>query len=78
MNAENGGVLDSKDTGVYRVDAAALSAALGEGVGLEEALKERGDKFNSRGVWFQSAIHPLRLGGRVEAELAARQMAPTG
>ena len=56
VNAENGGVLDSKDTGVYRVDAAALSAALGEGVGLEEALKERGDKFNSRGVWFQGAF----------------------
>ena len=75
VNAENGGVLDSKDTGVYRVDAAALSAALGEGVGLEEALKERGDKFNSRGVWFQGA-YPIRSGwdGRVEAELAARQM----
>ena len=75
VNAENGGVLDSKDTGVYRVDAAALSAALGEGVGLEEALKERGDKFNSRGVWFQGA-YPIRSGweGPVEAELAARQM----
>ena len=74
VNAENGGVLDSKDTGVYRVDAAALSAALGEGVGLEEALKERGDKFNSRGVWFQGA-YPIRSGwaGRVEAEGAARQ-----
>ena len=75
VNAENGGVLDSKDTGVYRVDAAALSAALGEGVGLEEALKERGDKFNSRGVWFQGA-YPIRSGweGRMEAELLARQI----
>ena len=75
VNAENGGVLDSKDTGVYRVDAAALSAALGEGVGLEEALKEKGDRFNSRGVWFQGA-YPIRSGwvGRMEAELAARQL----
>ena len=75
VNAENGGVLDNKDTGVYRVDAAALSAALGEGVGLEEALRERGDRFNSRGVWFQGA-HLLRSGweGRMEAELLARQI----
>ena len=75
VNAENGGVLDSKDTGVYRVDAAALSAALGEGVGLEEALKERGDKFNSRGVWFQGA-YPIRSGweGRVGAEVGARHL----
>ena len=73
--SENGGVLDNKDTGVYRVDAAALSAALGEGVGLEEALKEKGDRFNSRGVWFQDA-HPIRSGweGRAEAEAAARQI----
>ena len=74
VNAENGGVLDNRDTGVYRVDAAALSAALGEGVGLEEALKEKGDKFNSRGVWFQGA-YPIRSGweGRVNAEMAARR-----
>ena len=73
--AENGGVLDTRDTGVYRVDAALLAQTLGEGVGLEEALKEKGDRFNSRGVWFQGA-YPIRSGweGRVEAELAARQM----
>lgn len=73
--SENGGVLDNRDTGVYRVDAAALSAALGEGVGLEEALKEKGDKFNSRGVWFQGA-YPIRSGweGRMEAEMVARQL----
>ena len=74
-SSENGGVLDNKDTGVYRMDAGALSQTLGEGVGLEEALKEKGDRFNSRGVWFQGA-YPLRAGwaGRVEAEAAARQM----
>ena len=73
--AENGGVLDTKDTGVYRMDAGTLSQTLGEGVGLEEALKEKGDKFNSRGVWFQDA-YPLRAGwaGRAEAEGAARQL----
>ena len=73
--AENGGVLDTKDTGVYRMDAGTLSQTLGEGVGLEEALKEKGDKFNSRGVWFQDA-YPLRAGwaGRVEAEGVARQL----
>lgn len=72
--AENGGVLDTKDTGVYRVDCALLAQALGEGVGLEEALKEKGDRFNSRGVWFQGA-YPIRSGrvGRMEAEGAARQ-----
>ena len=73
--SENGGVLDTKDTGVYRMDAGTLSQTLGEGVGLEEALKEKGDKFNSRGVWFQDA-YPLRAGwaGRVEAEGVARQL----
>ena len=73
--SENGGVLDTKDTGVYRMDAGTLSQTLGEGVGLEEALKEKGDKFNSRGVWFQDA-YPLRAGwaGRAEAEGAARQL----
>ena len=73
--SENGGVLDTKDTGVYRMDAGTLSQALGEGVGLEEALKEKGDKFNSRGVWFQDA-YPIRAGwaGRVEAEGVARQL----
>ena len=72
--SENGGVLDTKDTGVYRMDAGTLSQALGEGIGLEEALKEKGDKFNSRGVWFQDA-YPIRAGwaGRVEAEGVARQ-----
>ena len=31
-SSENGGVLDNKDTGVYRMDAGALSQTLGEGV----------------------------------------------
>ena len=71
---ENGGVLDSKDTGVYRIDGGLLSQTLAEGVGLEEALKEKGDRFNSRGVWFQGA-YPIRSGwnGRMEAEMVARQ-----
>lgn len=70
---ENGGVLDSKDTGVYRIDGGLLSQTLAEGVGLEEALKEKGDRFNSRGVWFQGA-YPIRSGwnGRMEAEMVAR------
>ena len=72
---ENGGVLDSKDTGVYRIDGGLLSQTLAEGVGLEEALKEKGDRFNSRGVWFQGA-YPIRSGwnGRMEAEMVGRAL----
>lgn len=54
--------------------AACCPQTLAEGVGLEEALKEKGDRFNSRGVWFQGA-YPIRSGwnGRMEAEMVARQ-----
>ena len=56
------------------IDGGLLSQTLAEGVGLEEALKEKGDRFNSRGVWFQGA-YPIRSGwnGRMEAEMVARQ-----
>ena len=59
---------------MYRIDGGLLSQTLAEGVGLEEALKEKGDRFNSRGVWFQGA-YPIRSGwnGRMEAEMVARQ-----
>ena len=47
---------------MYRIDGGLLSQTLAEGVGLEEALKEKGDRFNSRGVWFPGRLsHPLRL-----------------
>ena len=66
--------MDDKDTGVYRVDAEALAAALGDGVGLEDALKENGDKLGGRSVWFQGR-YALRSGwaGRMEAEMTVRQ-----
>lgn len=59
---------------MYRIDGGLLSQTLAEGVDLEEALKEKGDRFNSRGVWFQGAC-PIRSGwdGRMEAEMVARQ-----
>ena len=71
---ENGvGPLDTKDTGVCRVDAPLLAQALADGAGLDEALKEHADKLGGRNIWYQSAC-VLRPGGegRVEAELTAR------
>lgn len=59
---ENGGVLDSKDTGVYRIDGGLLSQILAEGVGLEEALKEKGDASTApRRLVPGRLSHPLRL-----------------
>ena len=74
VSEQNAGALDTKDTGMYRMDAAALAAALGEGTGLEEALKENADKLGGRSVWFQGG-YSIRPGwsGRVEAEMMARQ-----
>ncbi|WP_130870038.1 DapH/DapD/GlmU-related protein [Intestinimonas massiliensis (ex Afouda et al. 2020)] len=71
---QNAGALDNKDTGMYRLDAAALAAALGEGTGLEEALKENADMLGGRSVWFQGG-YAIRSGwsGRAEAEMTARQ-----
>ena len=68
------GALDNRDTGVYRIDAALLARTLGEGVGLEEALREKSDMLGGRSPWFQGAS-PIRPGwdGRMEAELVARQ-----
>ena len=45
----------------FPIKGGLLSQTLAEGVGLEEALKEKGDRFNSRGVWFQGA-YPIRSG----------------
>ena len=74
VNEANISALDNKDTGVYRVDAEALAAALGDGVGLEDALKENADKLGSRSVWFQGG-YTLRSGwaGQMDAEMTARQ-----
>ena len=59
---ENGGVLDSKDTGVYRIDGGLLSQTLAEGVGLEEALKEKGRPLQQpRRLVPGRLSHPLRL-----------------
>lgn len=67
------GPLDDKETGVCRIDAGALAAALDEGVPIESALRARADKLNGRSVWFQGA-RVLRgdWSSRVEAELLAR------
>lgn len=74
VSDQNAGALDNRDTGIYRLDAAALGTALGEGVGLEEALRENADMLGGRSVWFQGG-YPLRPGwaGRAEAEMTARQ-----
>ena len=74
VSEQNAGALDNKDTGMYRLDAAALAAALGEGTGLEEALKQNADLLGGRSVWFQGG-YSIRSGwsGRAEAELTARQ-----
>ena len=68
-----GGPLECRETGVCRIDAQTLVGALGEGVGLEEALRDKADKPNGRSIWFQGA-YSLRPGAeaRVEAELTAR------
>lgn len=67
------GPLDDKETGVCRIDAAALAAALDEGMPIEGALRARADKPNGRSVWFQGA-RPLHgdWSSRVETELLAR------
>ena len=68
-----GGPLECRETGVCRIDAQTLAEALGEGVGLEEALRDKAEKPNGRSIWFQGA-YSLRPGAeaRVEAELTAR------
>ena len=67
------GPLDNKDTGVCRIDAALLSAALSAGAGLEEALKENADKLGGRSIWYQgAALLKNSPEGRVEGELTAR------
>ena len=67
------GPLDNRDTGVCRVDAARLAAALAAGSGLDEALRENADKLGGRSIWYQGAAL-LKSGpeGRVEGELTAR------
>ncbi len=67
------GPMDNKDTGVYRMDAALLASLLGQGSGLEEALKENADKVGGRSPWYQD-VYSIRGGGeaRAEAELTAR------
>ena len=74
VSEQNAGALDNKDTGMYRLDAAALAAALGEGTGLEEALKENADMLGAA-VCGSRGGYSIRSGwsGRAEAELTARQ-----
>ena len=45
-----GGPLECEDTGVCRIDAQTLAQALGEGTGLEDALREKADKPNGRSI----------------------------
>ena len=63
---------DDWESGVCRIDAAALAQALEEGGDFETALRERADRLG-RSIWLQSA-HPIRAGWRerMEAELLAR------
>ena len=68
-----GGPLECRDTGVCRIDAGTLAQALGEGIGLEDALRDKADKPNGRSIYFQN-VYSIRSGAeaRVEAELTAR------
>ncbi|OUN02499.1 UDP-N-acetylglucosamine diphosphorylase [Flavonifractor sp. An92] len=64
---------DDRETGVCRIDAAALAAALESGADFETALRSRADRLGGRSMWLQS-VRPLRTGWRerMEAELLAR------
>lgn len=62
-----------RESGVCRIDAAALAEALESGADFEDALLARADRLSGRSMWLQS-VRPLRAGWRerMEAELLAR------
>lgn len=64
---------DDRESGVCRIDAAALAEALEEGEDFETALRARADRLGGGSIWLQSA-HPIRPGWRerMESELLAR------
>ncbi|HIY21505.1 MAG TPA: UDP-N-acetylglucosamine diphosphorylase [Candidatus Flavonifractor merdigallinarum] len=64
---------DDRESGVCRIDAAALAQALEEGEDFETALRARADRLGGGSIWLQSA-HPIRPGWRerMESELLAR------
>ena len=64
-------VAEDWESGVCRIDAAALAAALEEGMDFERALTARAARLTSRGVWFPHA-HPIRAGWRLRAECELR------
>ena len=64
---------DDRESGVCRIDAAALADALESGADFESALLARADRLGGRSMWLQS-VRPLRTGwrDRMESELLAR------
>ena len=72
--SDSAAMLEDRDTGICRIDAEVLTAALAEGTDFESALRAGADRLGARSVWFQGAVS-LRGGweGRMEAELAVRQ-----
>ena len=72
--SDSAAMLEDRDTGICRIDAEVLTAALAEGTDFESALRAGADRLGARSVWFQGAVS-LRSGweGRMEAELAVRQ-----
>ncbi|MCI8478977.1 MAG: UDP-N-acetylglucosamine diphosphorylase [Oscillospiraceae bacterium] len=67
------GPIDNKETGVCRVNAAALASALEGDLDFEAALQETAEPMCSRSIWFQEAV-PIASGwsGRIQAEYTAR------
>ena len=67
------GPIDNKETGVCRVNAAALAEALEGELDFEAALQETAEPMCSRSIWFQEAV-PITSGwsGRIQAEYTAR------
>lgn len=64
---------DDRESGVCRIDAAALASALESGADFETALLARADRLSGRSIWLQS-VRPIRTGWRerMESELRAR------
>lgn len=74
VHEKSPGPAGTKETGICRIDAAAMAEALEGEKSFEEVLREHADRLCGGCVWYQGAA-PLRAGweGRMEAELLARQ-----